>query len=244
MSFEKRKREITARNPTDCGLGFGRNSAELPPHDERDEKYHMTSVLRPEMDPPSRRYWWARGWWGDQGRTPQCVAYAGLHYLEDGPVTHKPRRPGADPLLDPQKVYDACQQVDEWPGTDYDGTSVRALMKVFQSRGLIKNYYWAWDLHTVIETLRTTGPVVVGTWWYYDMFYPDGNGLVKVHGGRAGGHAYLLNGVNVGRRIVRFKNSWGRNWGRSGFGYMEFHDLERLIREDGEAAIAVEAHTG
>lgn len=232
--------KILERAPSAFGLGFGKNDVELPPEDPRDKNFHMSSVFTVPKTMPSYRYWWANGWWGNQLSTPQCVAYTGLHLLEDGPITHAPRAPGQGPVINPYLLYKELQRNDEWPGENYDGTSVRALMKVLRRDGYIGSYHWAWDLDTVIDYLRVEGPVGVGTWWYYDMFFPDPTGLIHIRGGRVGGHAYLLNGVNVKRKIVRFKNSWGRGWGRLGHGYMTFDSLARLIQEDGEAAIATE----
>ena len=57
------------------------------------------------------------------------------------------------------------------------------------------------------------GPVVVGTYWYSSMFYPDRNGLIKINGGIAGGHAYVINGVDKTKKLFRIKNSWGQSWG-------------------------------
>jgi hypothetical protein len=56
----------------------------------------------------------------------------------------------------------------------------------------------------------------------------------------AGGHAYLLRGVDTRRALARCSNSWGDSWGLSGEFLLPFRDLERLIHEDGEACAAVE----
>lgn len=83
------------------------------------------------------------------------------------------------------------------------------------------------------------GPVVVGTYWLRDMFYPN-NGLITATGNVAGGHAYLLDGINTKRGIIRIKNSWGRNWGKKGFAYISIDDMSKLINMNGEACIAIE----
>lgn len=206
--------------------------------DERDRGFLLSSVLT--APPPERRwrYWWANGWWGDQLLTPQCVAYSWLHWIEDGPVTHPYNH--VVPTLDPTAMYDRAQLKDGIPGTDYEGTTVRAGAKVLQTEGLVGTYRWAWDAHTVVNALLTTGPVVVGTWWWTGMWRPDSKDMVYPTGVREGGHAYLINGVNLDRGIVRLKNSWGRDWGRNGHAYMSIEHLDLLIRDWGEACLAEE----
>lgn len=186
------------------------------------------------VEPRTYRYWWPSGWWGDQGMTPQCVAYSWLHWLEDGPVTQP------DVQLHPPTIYREAQRLDQWEGENYDGTSIRAGAKALQKRGHIGTYRWAWDVETLVEALLYEGPVVVGTRWHWDMVFPDEDGLVTPTGPVIGGHAYVANGVNVQRGVIRFKNSWGRAWGRRGYFYMRIEDVEPLIDDHGEVCLAEE----
>lgn len=211
--------------------GLGRRHAP----DIRDASYPASALLT-TVPTLTYRYWNASGWWGDQGSTPRCVGYAWAHWLEDGPVTHK----GPSPIVGPSAIYTEAQKVDEWPGEDYDGTSVRAGAKVLQSKGFIKSYHWAITLTEIVATLLTIGPMVVGMNWYESMFEPDEAGLLHVGGSVAGGHAFKLDGINLRHSLVRVKNSWGRDWGNNGFAYLHFGDLERLLAEDGEACVATE----
>lgn len=206
--------------------------------DERDKGFPMSSVLRPQEPGRKYRYWWPSGWWGDQGWTPHCVAYSWLHFVEDGPITH-PQTKGIS-VMPPEQLYSEAQLVDTWPGEDYDGTSVRAGADRLRHHGYIKSYWWAWDVDTVVEALLTTGPVVVGTYWHNNMFYPDDDGMVTTGGGLSGGHAYLLNGVNIEKGVIRIKNSWGRQWGKNGYAYISIEDMGSLIDNYGEACIANE----
>jgi len=165
-----------------------------------------------------------------------------MHWLEDGPIT----QPGPGPIIVPQALYDDAQANDEWPGPPppYDGTSVRAGAKVLQRRGLIDSYHWADTsnpLPDLVDCLLYRGPVVVGTEWLEDMFEPGEDGFLDVSGALAGGHAYKLDGVNTKRAFFRIKNSWGRSWGNHGFAFMSFEDMERLVKNDGEACLAKEA---
>lgn len=208
--------------------------------DNRDKGFLMSNTL-PLTDPGiTFKYWYPSGWWGDQGYTPQCVAYSWTHWLAAGPITQKKSRKGGKAPYDTTYLYNEAQKVDEWPGEDYQGTSVRAGAKILQKSGYISNYLWAWDLETTIQALLTKGPVVVGTWWLYDMFFPNSDGFITATGDKMGGHAYLLDGVNVEKQIIRIKNSWGRNWGKKGFAYISFSDMEKLILDYGEVCMASE----
>jgi hypothetical protein len=143
--------------------------------------------------------------------------------------------------VDPYQVYQDAKKVDEWEGEDYFGTSVRAGAKVLQRLGYIEKYLWAPTITDVVDALLYEGPIVVGTWWYESMMQPDEKGRVTVTDGYPeGGHSYVLNGVNVKSGWIRFKNSWGRSWGKNGSAFITIEDMARLLEDDGEACLAVE----
>ena len=182
------------------------------------------------------KYWDSDGWWGNQRNLPHCVGYSWAHWVEDGPVGHD----GTPPIISPVTIYNQAQKIDEWPGENYAGTSVRAGAKYLQSQNVIKSYYWAYDLNTLIKSVFELGPVVVGTYWYSRMFYPDSNGLITATGGIVGGHAYLINGVDKEKKLFRIKNSWGQTWGKQGHAFISFNDMSRLISMNGEVCLAIE----
>jgi hypothetical protein len=204
--------------------------------DERDKKYLIENRLTLPKTTLTQRYWDDNGWWGDQGKTSQCVGYAWAHFIDDGPIKHLGPKPNTNPTL----IYREAQKIDEWPGENYEGTSVRAGAKFLKKENKIGSYLWAYNLDTLIKTVLTQGPVVVGTNWYNGMFYPDRNGLIKISGRNMGGHAYVINGVDTRKQLFRIKNSWGRSWGVKGSAYISFANMQRLIRENGEICLAVE----
>jgi hypothetical protein len=208
--------------------------------DSRDANFPMKSLLPKELPGITYKYWWPTGWWGNQGQTPHCVAFSWTHWLAEGSITQKNSRKDGSAPFDTTFLYNEAQKIDQWPGENYDGTSVRAGASVLKSNGYISSYNWAWDIQTVVNALLTLGPVVVGTWWYSDMFYPNDKGIITATGEKMGGHAYLLDGVNTKTKMLRLKNSWGREWGKKGFAYISFDDMDKLIKDQGEACLATE----
>lgn len=216
--------------------GLGRKPS---PPDPRDHRFLMRAVT-PTPSAKSRT-WYSKGVL-DQDGTSQCVAYSGVKYLTTAPIMNKPKEP-------PSMIYGECLKVDEWPGEDWDGgTSVRALFKVLRSLGYVSEYRWAFDCETVVDHVLTTGPVVMGTSWFRNMFMPHvETGYLECTGANEGGHAWLIIGANRNRRnpdgskgAVRMLNSWGEGWGQKGRAWITFNDLDKLIKDEGEACVATE----
>ena len=218
--------------------GFGR--VEKP--DPRDKDFPISKILSEDNVPDiTEKYWWANGWWGNQGKTTQCVAYSWVHWIEDGPVIQDSIENRPKPIYEPKNLYDLCQENDRWEGEAYNGTSVRAGAKILKHVGVISEYRWAEDINDVINTLKALGPMVVGTRWYSEMTHPNPKtSIINPRGKPAGGHAYILNGIDTELGLIRIKNSWGRQWGREGHAFISIDNFAGLLKNGGEACIAKE----
>lgn len=173
----------------------------------------------------------------DQGAVGACVGYSWRGWLTQYPINTLGGPSGLD-------IYHEAQEIDEWPGNNYEGTSVRAGVKVLQSKGHVANYYWAGSVEEIILAIKTQGPVIMGTNWYSGMMNPGSGGIVSVSGGNVGGHAWMVYGYSTNYRAFAALNSWGPTWGQNGTFWIYERDLARLFSEDGEACVATEKSLG
>lgn len=137
-------------------------------------------------------------------------------------------------------IYSEATQLDTYDGTypptdtGSDGLSVA---KVAQKRGLISGYQHALSLEATLTAL-TKQTVIVGTAWHGDMFHPNPDGRLRITGSIEGGHEYMLDEINVEKKIVWMKNSWGSGWGvTGGRAYLTWDDLGALLADYGDCTI-------
>lgn len=204
---------------------FGRYHAP----DDRDRKFALP--VGAGKLPRSKH--WRRGKRVFQGDTPRCVGYSGANWALGYPIAQ---------YVNPDGLYTLAQFLDEWEGTDYDGTSVRAGAKVLAELGFIREYRWGFSIDAVLEALLTKGPIWLGTDWLRGMDEWDADGVIRATGRTAGGHAWIADGYDRRTGLVRGITSW-RDFGldRAGGLWLPAEDLEKLLERDGEACLPIEA---
>src|SRR4051812_8573314 len=176
--------------------GLGRRHAPDP----RDRLYPAQLVLD-RMSPKRRTVPWKRPRVLDQGQTGTCIGHGWRGWFEGEPTMHRP-----DEGRDAFAIYRQAILLDEWPDNDVEetkpneqleaGSSVRAGAKAMQADGYIGSYVWATSAAQIADFVtRVDGsPVVVGTRWYKGFFTPDPKtGIVRMTGGIAGGHCWVVN---------------------------------------------------
>lgn len=206
--------------------------------DERSREYPIRTLVA-GLAPRSNGYPLTK--WFNQGYEGACVGFSFAHEIAAEPQAAA----WADENF-ARRLYWKAQQLDQWPGGAYagadpfyEGTSVISAAKHLKNSTLYKEYRWAFNLNDVVLALGYEGPGVLGCNWYEGMMNPDTNGFIKPTGAVVGGHAILIRGVDVDRKIVRLTNSWGKNWGKSGDCFMTFADLETVLKDSGEFCIPI-----
>jgi hypothetical protein len=167
----------------------------------------------------------------DQGREGACVGFAWTHWTMTTPKPYTGL--DATAALD---LYRRAQQLDEWAGEAYSGSSTLGGVKALVEEGRLGSYFWAKSLEDIVLAVLTYGPVVVGSDWYADMFTPQ-SGLVSATGGKVGGHEYVIKGVDRITQRARIRNSWGADWGVKGEADISFTDLEKLLLDGGDCCL-------
>lgn len=199
-------------------------------HDERSRNYPAMALCAGKV--PKSRTWGCKLYL-DQGDKPACTGHAVAH---EG---------AAQPVVIPDitsavafELYDRAQELDEWPGKNYPGSSVTAAMKAGTERGWYEGgYRWAFGVDDLAVSVPALGPAVLGIKWTKDMCTPDAKGWIHATGESVGGHAILCVGYNLKKDAFRLHNSWGTSWGYNGDCWISRADLGKLLKDGGEAAI-------
>jgi hypothetical protein len=140
---------------------------------------------------------------------------------------------------DAVKLYELATTLDAIPGsyppTDTGSTGL-GVCKAGIKLGYLSAYNWVFGFTSLQITLEFM-PLITGTLWTQPMFNPV-NGLVKVgpinDATVAGGHEYLLTGIDYQNQVIEARNSWGdvHDWpGCKPGGYFAigFKDFQQLL---------------
>jgi hypothetical protein len=205
----------------------------LEEFDERSRDFPIRGLLTTQVP---RSYTWKCTTVLNQGNIGACTGFAWAAELAARPkvISNITNQIGFN-------LYYRAQHLDEWAGNNYEGSSVLGAVRAVQEiyPGAIPEYRWAFGLDDLIMAVGHVGPAVAGIPWYSDMFTPDGSNTIHVGGDLVGGHAILVNGVNIANKVFKLHNSWGNHFGNNGSVRISFDDMKRLLRERGEACIPV-----
>ncbi len=169
----------------------------------------------------------------DQGNEPACVGYAsvGLKKEQEKIEINKILN------FSGQDFYDECKKVDGIP--DEKGTFIRVAMKLMQNQGIpnsegeiykIGAYTKVNSLAELKHAIVANGFAVIGVEVFDNFFKPE-NGVIDFEVGLEpkGGHAILVGAYDDDTERVPFKNTWGVDWGLSGFAYLTYKYIENAM---------------
>lgn len=215
----------------------------MPNHDERSRGFGVAELVGDVAGPPERVSWTPFAPALDQGREGACAGFATAGAVNVATIaTHGEIGTGPFMLREEAALglYKRAQQLDEWAGEDYSGTSVTAVMKAAREAQLITGYRWAFGTRQLAHGLRL-GPAVIGIPWTSGMYRTDARGVVQVTGAKVGGHALVVTGFDpkhplTGGAAFEWLNSWGPSYGRAGVGVIPAGSLGQLLAGIGEVA--------
>ncbi len=219
---------------------FRKKNATPDVPDSRDWLYKPAlAQLKPTLDPP-----------GDshilyQGTEGACTGFALAAAINNLYV-----RAEADYRVSPRMLYEMARRHDEWPGEEYDGSSLRGAIKGWRNMGVCEESHWPYvdekpgELsvdaaknareHTLGAYYRikpqitdfhaalNESGVLVASARVHPGWDAPADGIIQHHEETEGGHAFALVGYN--QQGFWVQNSWGRGWGRQGLALWTYPD--------------------
>lgn len=210
--------------------------------DMRDYIYEPALLdLRPELKPRRNLLML------DQGREGACTGFslaATINFLQQGR--------GEDVPVSPRMLYEMAKISDEWPGEDYDGSSLRGAISGWKNMGVCQNDLWPYEasgdvgdlsieaaknarrttvgayyrLRPVIShfhaALAEVGVIAVSARVHSGWFNPGSSGRIRQRKEIKGAHAFVIVGYDDQGFFVQ--NSWGPDWGQGGVGHWLYED--------------------
>ena len=178
----------------------------------------------------------------DQGKEGACTGFAlasAITFMDR--LRHRKIAPEkAPPAASPRMLYEMAKLHDEWPGEDYEGSSIRGALKGFYNNGACsddlapfvdgeKNWHLKVD-HAkdarrtglgayyrlrpeIIDyhaALNETGVIYVSARIHRGWQNPS-KGIIKPSHLTEGGHAFIIVGYDDKGFLIQ--NSWGEDWG-------------------------------
>lgn len=212
-------------------------------HDERSRQYAFEAG-KPAAD--KTVLWSTTPTILNQKKLGGCVGFTGADILNTdmfAPVRKKSHKGKLYANADGIEFYHLATVDDGLPGTyppTDSGSSGLGLAKALKALGLIDRYTHAFSFDAFRAAIATQ-PVAVGTLWTNDMFDVDPDGLIHVgdlsDDNIAGGHEYMIRGINYQTKRVRMRNHWAKSWGLEGEAEIGFDDFEALLANQGDVTV-------
>jgi hypothetical protein len=216
----------------------------------RHEHHDARSLTFPFVAPAPAKFvtvtWPAPGPILNQGNIGGCVGWTGADILNTPAFDALRTQVNAGAFYgDPEglRLYELAT-TDDGMGPPYPpddrGSSGLGLATALQNLGLISSYTHAFGFAHFRQAIAF-GPVACGTLWTQTMFQPDSAGVVHLGGltqdNVAGGHEYMVRGIDYEAQTVRMRNHWTAAWGINGEADIGFDDFEELLDNNGDVTV-------
>lgn len=187
----------------------------------------------------------------DQGQEGACTGF-GLATVANYLLRRRKVIPDPKPVS-ARMFYQMAKRYDEWPGERYSGSSARGAMKGWHKHGVCSDKCWPYKItdkeHRLTEE-RTSDALRRPLGAYYRVNHKDivamhsamaevgilyatasvhegwdnvgKNGIIPFSEKNLGGHAFAI--VAYDDRGFWIQNSWGKSWGKQGFGLISYDD--------------------
>lgn len=193
----------------------------------------------------------------DQGSEGTCVGHALVGVAE---LLYW-RKLGRPPDFSERWAYEKAKVHDEWPGVDYEGSSLRGAVKGWSKEGLCPEKAWPYvpgrpgrpgrtatsqaaahplaayerclGLESLKHAIHHRGAVIAGASIHEGWRAPAAGGEIPYTPAakELGGHAFVLVGYDDARGLFWIRNSWGAAWGEGGFAGLTYQDALVNVRD-------------
>ncbi|MFN2541011.1 MAG: C1 family peptidase [Chthoniobacterales bacterium] len=190
----------------------------------------------------------------DQGQEGACTGFGlatVVNYLLRSfrQADYRDRTPVSSRML-----YEMARRYDEWPGEDYEGSSARGAMKGWHKHGVCASEVWPYrvpqprndaltaerstdarkrllgayfrvnhlDLVAMHSAICEAGALYATAQVHSGWDKVKSDGFIPQESKIEGGHAFAI--VAYDRNGLWIQNSWGSDWGRSGFARISYDD--------------------
>lgn len=174
-----------------------------------------------------------------------------------GAINMLHQRAGQDTTVSPRMLYEMAKRSDEWPGEEYDGSSLRGAIRGWRNMGVCEEEYWPYRVgrnkgelsidaaknarnHTLgayyrlspiishfHSALNETGVIAVSAKVHSGWNQPV-SGVIEQRTKMIGGHAFIIVGYND--KGFWIQNSWGKKWGDNGVALWSYEDwIENIM---------------
>lgn len=188
----------------------------------------------------------------DQKSEGACTGFAVA-----GAINMLNQRAGRDVIVSPRMLYEMAKRSDEWPGEDYDGSSLRGAISGWSNMGVCEEQYWPYRLGSnkgdlSIEAAKNARENTIGAYYrlqpiishfhtalnetgviaasakVHNGWFKPVNGIIEHNKDQAGGHAFIIVGYND--KGFWIQNSWGKKWGDNGIALWTYEDwIENIM---------------